>query len=84
MTVFVVNADDGESHELALDVSAFDGWKLAEHQALFTANPAEDYNDYDNPEAIVPKTVAETACRNGQVTAVLPPLSWNMLRFVKA
>ena len=84
MTVFVVNADDGESHELALDVSAFDGWKFAEHQALFTANPAEDYNDYDNPEAIVPKTVAETACRNGQVTAVLPPLSWNMLRFVKA
>jgi len=84
MTVFVANIDGQESHELILDMSAFEGWKYAEHQALFTANPAEDYNDFDNPDAIVPKAVQETTCQNGQVKAVLPPLSWNMIRFVKA
>ena len=80
MTVFVINADAEERHELSLDMAAFAGWEFREHSALYSEDP-DAYNDYEHPEAIVPRTVGETACENGCVRAVLQPLSWNVFRF---
>lgn len=47
---------------------------------MYSDDP-DAYNDYDHPDAIAPATVSETVCKDGMVSAVLPPLSWNMLRF---
>ena len=82
MTVFLVNADQTEAHELAMDVRAFEGWKLKEHVTLFTED-IDAYNDFDQPECIVPRQVSDTCMDGGRVTAVLPPMSWNMIRFEK-
>ncbi len=83
MTVFIINADDQESHELSLDVSAFHGWRFAEHTALYTDDP-DAYNDHEHPDAIIPRQIADTCCEGGALSASLSPLSWNMFRFTKA
>ena len=80
LTVFVANVDATEAHALTLDATAFPGWEFKEHAALYTEDQ-EAYNDFDHPEAIVPRRVIETTCADGMLEAKLPPLSWNMLRF---
>ena len=80
MTVFVINADVADCHELSLDVTAFAGWAFREHSALYTEDP-DACNDVDHPDAIVPRKIGATRCEAGQLTAVLQPLSWNMFRF---
>lgn len=82
MTVFVINADEKEARELALNVEAFKGYRFAEHIFLHTEN-LESANDYGHPEAISPETDKDTSEQSGVLTAVLKPLSWNMIRFEK-
>ena len=82
LTVFVANTDWEEAHQFTLDAAAFEGWQFAGHTELYSEDP-EAYNDYDQPDTIVPKAVAETTCEGGCVSAVLKPVSWNMFRFVK-
>lgn len=83
MAVFVINADDKESHALTLDTASFAGWEFKEHIAMFSDDP-NACNDFDHPDAIVPAPVHETECKNGVVNAELKPLSWNMFLFKKA
>ncbi len=72
-TVFAVNLSlrDCVALEAALQ---FDDVELFEHIQLHDEQPLA-MNSLDNPERIVPKEIEIT----DQV--VLPPLSWNMLRF---
>lgn len=81
-TVFVTNGDWEEEHEFALDVASFEGYKLVEHTALYTDDP-NAANSYENPEAIVPVVVEDTACEDGVVKATLKKLSFNVFRFKK-
>ena len=82
LTVFVANTDWQEAHQLTLDAAAFEGWQFVEHVTMFSEDP-QAYNDYEHPDTIVPCAVPETGCVDGQVQAVLGPLSWNMFRFEK-
>ena len=82
LTVFVINSDHEDCHQLDMDLRAFEGWTLAEHTALYTKDP-ESYNHYDHPDTILPVTVTDTKAHAGKVEATLQPLSWNVLRFVK-
>ncbi|MBQ4637763.1 MAG: alpha-L-arabinofuranosidase [Clostridia bacterium] len=82
MTVFVINADDKESHELKLDAKGFEGYEFKEHIALYSDDP-DAYNDYENPDKIVPKNIDDTTCKDGVVCACLKPMSWNVMRFIK-
>ena len=83
MTLFVINADPSDVHELTLDVRAFSGYKFAEHAALYSADP-NACNDYENPNVLQPVAITDTTCENGILTAILQPMSWNMIRFTRA
>ena len=82
LTVFVINGDEHDVHELTLDASAFAGWHYVEHVSMSTDDP-EAFNDHDHPDVIVPAAVPGTCCEGGVAKAVLKPLSWNMIRFEK-
>ena len=82
LAVFVVNADDKESHLLKMDMRAFEGWEMAEHQAMYTED-ANAFNDFDHPFAICPRHKEIKPLDKGCAETVLEPLSWHMIRFVK-
>ncbi len=81
LTVFVLNADWEDSHELTLDLRGFDGWHFAGHTVMKADHP-EDRNTWDSPDQILPRVCEDTRFEQGICTAVLPPLSWNMIRLV--
>ena len=82
MAVFVVNADDKDAHQLTLDMRAFEGWQMEEHQALYADDP-QAFNDYHHPDAICPRHKEIKPLDKGCAEVVLEPLSWHMFRFVK-
>ncbi len=81
LNVFVISADLAEDQLLRLDVRAFEGWHLTEHIAMTAEDGAA--NTPERPDAILPRSVADTKADGGIVTARLRPASWNVLRFAK-
>ncbi len=73
-TVFAVNLDLRESVELDAKLQ-FDSVKLVQHIQLHDSQPLAG-NTFKNPDRITPK---EISVDGNQV--VLPPLSWNVLRY---
>ncbi len=73
-TVFAVNLSVRESVELDYKLQ-FDSVKLVQHIQMHDKQPLAG-NTFNNPERITPK---EMNIDENQV--VLPPLSWNVLRF---
>ena len=74
VTVFVVNLSLRESVELDCKLQ-FDSIKLIQHIQMNDSQPLA-VNTFRNPERIIPKDVSVDT---NQV--VLPPLSWNVLRY---
>lgn len=83
MTVFVINADPTERHELTLDARSFEGWTFAEHLQMAADDAKSARNTYEHPDAVLPAVNGETTCEKGTVRACLAPLSWNVFRFTK-
>jgi alpha-N-arabinofuranosidase len=54
---------------------------VAEHSALADADP-DAANTLHDQERVTPHPVEGTTLRDGTLTAVLEPLSWNMIRLV--
>ncbi len=79
LAVFVINADQEEPHELTLDLRGFDGWRFEEHSVLRASDP-EARNTFEQPDTIRPAACRDTRFERGVCTAVLPPLSWSMIR----
>lgn len=52
---------------------------MVEHSALADADP-DARNTLAEPERVAPHTVEGTALTDGTLTAVLEPLSWNVIR----
>lgn len=73
VTVFAVNLDLREAVELDCMLQ-FDNAELFEHIQMYDEQPLA-MNTYKNPDRIVPKNIEITD------TVVLPPLSWNVLRY---
>lgn len=82
MTVFVINADWEEEHELTLDVRGFENWRFAGHTAMWSDDPAAR-NTWDRPDVLLPRPRPDAKFEKGLCTAVLPKLSWNVFRFLK-
>ncbi len=83
LTVFVINADWEGPQELTVDARGFAGWAFAGHTALY-GNKDGDCNTFAHPDVLTPRDIPGTRCEKGLLTAVLPRLSWNVFRFVKA
>ena len=82
LNVFLLNADCTEGQEISLDVRGFEGFALLGHTTLFTPDLTLR-NSFEQPQTITPRNVPDTRCEGGVCTAVLPPLSWNVIRFGK-
>ncbi|KUL74969.1 MULTISPECIES: alpha-N-arabinofuranosidase [unclassified Streptomyces] len=79
VTVFAVNR--GRTEPLPLEVALYglDVTRVVEHSALADADP-DARNTLDDPERVLPHPVEGAAVRDGRLTAVLEPLSWNVIR----
>ena len=65
-----------------IDAAGFKGYEFVEHVALYS-DDVKASNSFDNPDAIKPVKIEATKCENGEVSATLKKLSWNMFRFEK-
>ncbi|MDP4088367.1 MAG: alpha-L-arabinofuranosidase C-terminal domain-containing protein [Bacillota bacterium] len=74
VTVFAVNLGLRESVELDCQLQ-FESVKLLQHIQMYDSQPLA-VNTFENPERIIPK---EISVDKNEV--VLPPLSWNVLRY---
>ncbi|MFF1642458.1 alpha-N-arabinofuranosidase [Streptomyces sp. NPDC058246] len=79
VTVFAVNRSQSESLPLEVALSRLELTSLIEHSALADADP-DAKNTLDAPERVTPHTIDGTTLQDGRLTAVLEPLSWNVIR----
>ncbi|MET7568638.1 alpha-N-arabinofuranosidase [Streptomyces sp. NPDC005492] len=79
VTVFAVNRSQTESLPLEVALNGLGLTSVVEHTALADADP-DARNTVDDPERVAPHPVEGTALQDGTLTAVLEPLSWNVIR----
>jgi alpha-L-arabinofuranosidase len=83
VTLLAVNRDRHEPIELHADVRALPGSELVEHLVLADRDP-HARNTADQPDRVVPRPLAGGRLDGGRLVAVLPPLSWNVLRLARS
>ncbi|GAA3447838.1 alpha-N-arabinofuranosidase [Planomonospora venezuelensis] len=81
VTVFAVNRALDGPMELTADVRALsDGLRVLSHEVL-ADDDRHAKNTRENPDRVRPRPAADgTAVDGGRLRAVLPPLSWNVIR----
>ncbi len=83
VTVFAVNRGQHAALPLEIDLRGIDAHTVAEHVVLADADP-EARNTRDEPDRVTPRPARGTAVDGGVLRAELEPLSWNMIRLVRA
>ena len=79
MTVFALNRDQQEPLRLTADLRAFPDYRFEEHLVLANDNVRAS-NTAGDAERVRPRSEPGTKAGEGQLEAVLPPLSWNVIR----
>ena len=79
VTMFAVNRDQATPVALDVDVRSLPSLSAASHVAISGDDP-DAVNTLSSPDRVVPKTPGEPKLDGGCPQAVLPPLSWNMIR----
>ncbi len=80
VTVFAVNRIREESLELRIDLRGITPADILEHRLL--ADPDENArNTAEHPDRVTPVSFTGTRIVEGAAHAVLPPMSWHMIRF---
>ena len=82
LNIFVINADLADAQELAVDLRAFEGWKLEGHTEMY-AESEKDANSFEHPDVLLPRRNGDTQLEGGVLKAVLQPASWNVFRLKK-
>ncbi len=79
MTVFAVNR--GQKGDLPLhgDMRGIGSYRVVEHLVLEHADPLAK-NTAERPNEVVPHAGGDAQLRDGRLTAMLSPLSWNVIR----
>ena len=83
VTIFAVNRDMQEGIELAGDLRAFGSLKVAEHIVLHH-DDVKAVNTEEQPDTVAPARGEPGSLDGGRLSVVLPSLSWNVIRLVKA
>ncbi len=81
VTLFAINRSMEEAVPLALAMLGDDQLRLSETYRLTADDPAEA-NTAADPERVVPRAIPDATCADNRLTDVLPPMSWNVYRFV--
>ena len=80
VVVFAVNRDRTAPVELLVEFRGVQPTSVIEHRAI--ADPAEDAcNSAQQPDRVTPTTLSDLAMAEGSARVVLPPMSWNIVRF---
>jgi alpha-L-arabinofuranosidase len=80
VTVFAVNRDRGAPLDLVTEFRGLRPAKVLDHRVL--ADPDEDArNTAGHPHRVTPMSLNGTRITDGSARVVLPPMSWNMIRF---
>lgn len=82
MTVFAVNRGQNDPLPLEGDMRGVGGYEVVEHITLEHADPRAR-NTADDPDNVVPHTGGDARLRDGVLTAILPKLSWNVIRLAR-
>ncbi|MBR2354628.1 MAG: alpha-N-arabinofuranosidase [Clostridia bacterium] len=82
LTVFAVNKSEEESMELSCDLRQYADYTVAEHLVLENSDRYA-VNTEEDPFRVVPQTGGISKNDKGNFTAVLNPLSWNVIRLKK-
>ena len=82
LSVFCVNRDISEPCLLDLDLRSFGKMKMSEH-LLLHHDDVKAVNTEEHPDNVVPVSIPVTPAEGERAQIVLPPLSWNVLRFSK-
>jgi alpha-N-arabinofuranosidase len=82
LTVFAINRSLDESLPLELKLRGFSSYRVEEHIVVESANP-RDTNTEQEPEKVKPHNRGNAAVQDGLVSALLPRLSWNVIRLKK-
>jgi alpha-N-arabinofuranosidase len=88
VTVFAVNRDTARPLRLTADLRGFDRAAGApgfgvEHSALFDGD-RHAANTRERPDRVAPRPVDGASAGDGRLSALLPPLSWNVIRLLPA
>ena len=83
VTVFAVNRDMTEDIELLCDLRAFGDLRAGGHIVLHHDDVKAD-NTEDNPMNVAPAQGMGGTVDGGRLKIILPALSWNVIRLVKA
>jgi alpha-N-arabinofuranosidase len=83
VTVFAVNRSQTEALPLTVDLRGLNLTRVIEHSVLTDADP-DARNTLEQPDRVTPRAVEGTALAEAEagatLNAVLPPLSWNVIR----
>ena len=80
VTVFAVNRDRTAPVELLLEFRGMHPTTVLEHRAI--ADPDEDAcNTAEQPDCVTPAALSSVVMADGSARIVLPPMSWNIVRF---
>ena len=79
LTVFAVNRSREEKLVLEAGLAGFGHCRIIEHIILCSPDP-KAANTRENPSRVVPSRLDGARLDGSSMTAVLPPLSWNVIR----
>jgi alpha-L-arabinofuranosidase len=83
LTLFAVNRDQEDSLSLEGDLRSFATYEVVEHLVLQHNDPKAT-NTAKHPHNVAPHDGGDAAMLNGRLTALLPRLSWNVIRMSQA
>jgi alpha-N-arabinofuranosidase len=83
VTIFAVNRDQEEPLSVVGDLGGFPGYRVVEHVVL-EHEDSKARNTAEHPGAVAPHSRGDAAVVEGRLTAMLPMLSWNVIRLARA
>jgi alpha-N-arabinofuranosidase len=83
LTIFAVNRDQEEPLPLEGDVRSFGGYEVFDHLVLEHEDPKAT-NTAKHPSSVTPHKRGDAAVLDGRLTALLPRLSWNVIRLSRS
>ncbi len=82
ITIFGVNRNLEAMLPLEADLRAFPGYSVVEHITM-THSDLKATNTAEHPDNVTPRCDGDAKSSDGQVTATLPPASWNVIRLAR-
>ncbi len=83
LTIFAINRDQERPLLLEGDVRSFVGYEVVEHLVL-QHEDSKATNTAKHPNSVMPHKGGDAAVQDGELTARLPRLSWNVIHLSRS